>query len=38
MGIKFYLEEIFHQKVDLVTEDALKPLIRNPILKEVMYA
>ena len=38
MGIKYYLEEIFHRKVDLVTEEALKPLIRDPILKEVMYA
>ncbi|NLW74856.1 MAG: nucleotidyltransferase family protein [Methanomicrobiales archaeon] len=38
MGIKFYLEEIFHRKVDLVTVDALKPLIRDPILKEVVYA
>ncbi|WP_342764574.1 nucleotidyltransferase family protein [Methanospirillum stamsii] len=38
MGLKFYLEEIFNRKVDLVTEDALKPLIRDPILNEVVYA
>ena len=37
MGIKFYLEDIFDRKVDLVTEAALKPLIRDPILAEVVY-
>jgi len=38
MGTKFYLEEIFERRVDLVTEAALKPLIRDPILKNVLYA
>ena len=37
MGIKFYLEDLFGRKVDLVTEAALKPLIRDPILAEVVY-
>jgi uncharacterized protein len=37
MGIKFYLEDLFDRKVDLVTEAALKPLIRDPILSEVVY-
>lgn len=37
MGIKFYLEDLFGRKVDLVTEAALKPLIRDPILKDVVY-
>jgi hypothetical protein len=38
MGIKFYLEDLYGRKVDLVTEAALKPLIRDPILAEVVYA
>lgn len=38
MGTKFYLEELFNRRVDLVTEAALKPLIREPILKDVLYA
>lgn len=38
MGTKFYLEDIFKRKVDLVTDAALKPLIRDPILKDVVYA
>jgi predicted nucleotidyltransferase len=37
MGIKFYLEDLFGRKIDLVTEAALKPLIRDPILAEVVY-
>ena len=38
MKLAFYLEEIFNRRVDLVTEAALKPLIRDPILKDVLYA
>ncbi|HNQ29443.1 MAG: Nucleotidyltransferase domain protein [Methanoregulaceae archaeon PtaB.Bin009] len=38
MGTKFYLEDLFRRRVDLVTEAALKPLIRDPILKDVLYA
>jgi uncharacterized protein len=38
MGTKFYLENLFGRKVDLVTDAALKPLIREPILREVIYA
>lgn len=38
MGTKFYLEDLFGRKVDLVTYAALKPLIREPILREVVYA
>lgn len=38
MGTKFYLEDLFMRKVDLVTETALKPLIRDPILQDVIYA
>jgi hypothetical protein len=38
MGTKFYLEDLFLRKVDLVTDAALKPLIREPILRDVIYA
>ena len=38
MGTKFYLEDLFGRKVDLVTDAALKPMIRKPILREVVYA
>ena len=38
MGTKFYLEDLFQRKVDLVTDAALKPLIRDPILQDVVYA
>ena len=37
MGTKFYLEDIFRRRVDLVTDAALKQLIRDPILKDVVY-
>mgnify|MGYP001115213044 CR=1 len=38
MGLKFLLEEIFGRKVDLVIVDALKPDIRDRVLREVKYA
>lgn len=38
MELKFFLEKIFHRKVDLVIKDALKPRIKQYILKEVAYA
>ena len=38
MGTKFYLEDLFERKVDLVTDAALKSRIREPILREVVYA
>jgi hypothetical protein len=38
MGTKFFLEDLFKRKVDLVTDAALKPLIRDPILQDVVYA
>ncbi len=38
MDLKFYLERLFHQKVDLVIKEALKPRIKQLILKEVTYA
>ena len=38
MGLKFYLERLFHRKVDLVIKDALKPRIKGQVLSEVKYA
>ncbi len=38
MDLKFYLEDLFGCKIDLVMKDALKPRLREPILKETVYA
>jgi len=38
MELKFFLEKLFSQRVDLVLQDALKLRIRDNILKEVSYA
>jgi uncharacterized protein len=38
MDVRFYLEDLFGRKVDLVLEKALKPRIRPYILQEVEYA
>ena len=38
MDVKFYLEDLFGRKVDLVMEDALKPRLRPYILADVEYA
>src|SRR3989339_1434931 len=38
MDLKDFLEEIFGCKVDLVMKEALKPRLREPILKETVYA
>jgi hypothetical protein len=38
MDLKDFLEEMFGCKVDLVMKDALKPRLRDPILKETVYA
>ena len=38
MDLKFFLEKLFHRKVDLVIKDALKPRIKGRILSEVKYA
>lgn len=38
MDLKFFLEKLFHRKVDLVTKDALKTRIKRRILAEVKYA
>ena len=38
MELKFFLENLFNRKVDLVIENALKSRIKDSILKEVSYA
>jgi uncharacterized protein len=38
MEVKFYLEDLFGRKVDLVMEEAIKPRLRPYILDEVEYA
>ena len=36
MDLKFYLEDLFGREVDLVTERALKPQLKDIIMKEVV--
>lgn len=38
MDLKFYLEDLFDREVDLVTEKALKPRLKDIIMKDVVYA
>jgi len=38
MGLKFQLEELFGLPVDVVMESALRPRLREHILREVRYA
>jgi len=38
MDLKFYLEDIFHQKVDLVIVDCVKPELASSIFGSVRYA
>ena len=38
MELKFFLERLFHRKVDLVIKEALKPEIEPYITREVKYA
>lgn len=38
LDLKEFLESILHVRVDLVTIGALKPQIKDRILKEVVYA
>ena len=37
LELKIYLETVLKRKVDLVTEKALKPIIKDRILSEVTY-
>ena len=38
LDLKEFLEKVLKRKVDLVTKKALKPQIKNKILKEIIYA
>lgn len=38
MELKFLLEELFGQDVDLVLADSLKTQIKSKIMREVLYA
>lgn len=38
MGVKLLLEERFGRRVDLVVMDALKPALKDDVLREVRYA
>lgn len=38
MDLKFFLEDLFHAKVDLVLADRIKPRLRQNILRETRYA
>ncbi len=38
MDLKEFLEELFGCKVDLVMKDSIKPRLREPILRETIYA
>ncbi len=37
MNLKFYLEELFGLKIDLVSKTTLKPRLKPHIMKEVVY-
>lgn len=37
LEVKFFLEDLLGLKVDLATDDMLTPLIREQVLKEVVY-
>lgn len=37
MGLKFYLEDLFRTKVDLVTKDTVKPRMRPIIEKDMIH-
>lgn len=38
IDLKYFLEDLFGRKVDLVTVDALRPQLKDDILREVLYA
>ncbi len=38
MDCKFYLEDLFGRKVDLVMREVIKKQLKKPILNEVIYA
>ena len=38
MDLKYFLQDLFGRKIDLVTMQALKPQLKEDILQEVVYA
>lgn len=38
INLAFFLEDLFHRKVELVTMESLSPYLKPHILKEVEYA
>lgn len=38
MELKYFIEDVFERSVDLVTVAALKPQLKENILREVIYA
>ncbi len=38
MDLKFYLEELFDRKVDVVIFNSIKPAIKPSIMRSVIYA
>jgi uncharacterized protein len=38
MDLKFYLEDLFGAKADLVIEDSVKPRLKPYIFQEIIYA
>lgn len=38
MDLKYFLEDLFGRKVDLVTFESLRPQLKDDILQEVVYA
>jgi hypothetical protein len=38
MELKFFLEDMFQRKIDLVTMEAIRPQMKAAILGEVIYA
>jgi len=38
MDLKFFLEDLFHTKIDLVIEDDLRNELKDSILSSVIYA
>lgn len=38
MELKYFMEDLFHRRVDLVTAEALKPQLKEDILRDIVYA
>jgi predicted nucleotidyltransferase len=36
--VQYFLEDLFHCKIDLGMEESLKEHLREPVLKDVIYA